>query len=38
MRQRVGLLAGKNKAALFRAGECGFPVAVADLVQFLLGH
>jgi len=38
IRQRVGLLAGQDKAALFGAGQSGFSVPVADLVPLPLGH
>ncbi len=38
MRQRIGLLAGQDKAALFGAGKCRLPVPVADLVPPLPGH
>ena len=38
MRQRLGLLSRKHKAARFRARQRRFAVPVADFVAFPLGH
>ena len=38
MRQRVGLLAGKHKPALFGARQCGLSVCIIDLMAFPFRH
>ena len=38
MRQRVGLLARQDKAALFGSRQSGFAVRVTHLMAFPFGH